>query len=35
MARMLDYSEKLFVLLALQDTMKRAGLDCQITISGV
>jgi transcriptional regulator with XRE-family HTH domain len=34
MARKLGYSEKQFVLLALQDSMTRAGLDYQISISG-
>lgn len=34
MARKLGHSEKQFVLLALQDSMTRAGLDYQISISG-
>jgi transcriptional regulator with XRE-family HTH domain len=33
MARVLGYSEKQFVLLALQDAMKRAGLDYHVRIS--
>lgn len=33
MARLLGYSEKQFVLLALQDAMKRAGLEYQVNIS--